>query len=426
MRTKPARPSNEPPHEVVADDALGAPEIGLKPRLLMRQSPAEAFAPGGFPPQDEEIETDEEVAPKYRGWRRLLHPFVLLVCLPTLVATAFEYGIAADQYESSAQFIVRTPQPASPANGLGQMLGLAQGPVTADAHSVDAYLLSHDAVRALGSQRLTDIFRRPEADVASRLWDAAPAPETLHKFYGTMVHLTTATETGISSLSVRAFRPDDAKRLADDLLRLGEARVNKLNRRMFDDGLAASARQLREAEAGINQIQAKLTGFRQAARDADPEKSSTAQIQLAASLQEQAARARAQFQAMAAGLPPTAPQYRLMSRQVASLDGQVAAAKARLAGSARSVAAGLGNYEELQMRQQLAAKRFEAAQASYQSAREQLLKQQLFIVPVVEPNMPVKALFPKRLTIIATVFFGLLFAYAIGWLILSGLREHAD
>jgi capsular polysaccharide transport system permease protein len=426
MSTNPAHPPSDELHEVIAEDTLGSADGGLKPRLLMRHRPGEEFVPSGFPPEDDEIEADEEERPNYRGWRRLLHPFVLLVCLPTLAAVAFEYGIAADQYESSAQFIVRTPQPSASANGLGQMLGLAQGPVASDAHSVDAYLLSHDAVSALGNRRLTDIFRRPEADIASRLWDASPPPETLHKFYGEMVHLTTAAETGITTLSVRAFRPDDAKKLADDLLRLGEARVNKLNQRMFDDGLAASTRQLREAEAGINQIQTKLTGFRQAERDADPEKSSTAQIQLAASLQEQAARARAQFQAMAAGLPPTAPQYRVMSRQVASLDAQVAAAKSRLAGSGRSVAAGLGNYEELQMRQQLAAKRFEAAQASYQSAREQLLKQQLFIVPVVEPNMPVKALYPKRLAIVATVFFGLLFAYAIGWLILAGLREHAD
>ncbi|MGI9377962.1 MAG: capsule biosynthesis protein, partial [Tsuneonella suprasediminis] len=66
------------------------------------------------------------------------------------------------------------------------------------------------------------------------------------------------------------------------------------------------------------------------------------------------------------------------------------------------------------------------AQASFQSAREQLLKQQLFIVPVVEPNLPGKALYPKRLSIIAIVFFGLLFAYAIGWLILAGAREHAE
>lgn len=416
------------PDEAIAEGPRMALDPALKPNLLMRHKRVEQFAPSEFPPEGEEAEEEEEEEEerKYNGWRRLLHPFVLLVCIPTLAAIAFEYGIAANQYESSAQFIVRTPQQGPSASGLGQMLGLAQGPVPADAHSVDAYLLSHDAVKALGDRRLTDIFRRPEADLVSRLWSASPPPETLHKYYVGMVHLTTATETGITTLSVRAFGPIDAKKLADDLLRLGEARVNKLNQRMFDDGLAASERQVREAEAGINQIQAQLTGFRQAQRDADPEKTSAAQIQLAASLQEQAAKARAQLEASAAGLPPTAPQLGIMQRQVASLDAQVAGARARLAGSERSVAAGLGNYEELQMRQQLAAKRFETAQASYQSAREQLLKQQLFIVPVVEPNMPVKALFPKRLTIIATVFFGLLFAYAIGWLVLSGLREHAD
>lgn len=48
------------------------------------------------------------------------------------------------------------------------------------------------------------------------------------------------------------------------------------------------------------------------------------------------------------------------------------------------------------------------------------------MVRVVEPNLPVKALYPQRLKIVATVFFALALAYAIGWLILAGVREHAS
>jgi capsular polysaccharide transport system permease protein len=46
-------------------------------------------------------------------------------------------------------------------------------------------------------------------------------------------------------------------------------------------------------------------------------------------------------------------------------------------------------------------------------------------VRVVEPNLPGKALHPQRLKITATVFFSLLLSYAVGWLILAGVREHA-
>lgn len=401
-----------------------APEA-LRPSLL---SPFPHGNRWEQPPsgEDENDELSPDQSASRRGWRRLFHPFVLLVILPTLLATAFEYLVAADQYESTAQFIVRTPQQSAPVNSLGQMLGIGASSANSDAHSVDAYLLSHDAVNALGPSRLVGMFRRPEADMATRLWWADPPLETLHKYYRSKVELSTATDTGITTLSVRGFRPADAKSLADDLLRLGERRVNLLNQRMFDAGLKDATRQMREAETSVQAAQNDLTSFRQARRDASPDQTGAAQIQLATSLQQQASQARAQFEAMAAVLPPSAPQYAATARKVASLDRQVAALKSRLAGSDQSLAGGLGEYENLQMRQQLAAKQFETAQAGFQSAREQLLKQQLFIVPVVEPNLPGKGLYPKRLFIIGVVFFGLMFAYAIGWLILAGVREHAE
>ncbi len=213
--------------------------------------------------------------------------------------------------------------------------------------------------------------------------------------------------------------------LAQRLLDLGEQRVNSLNQRMLTDGLAAAGRQVKDAEAEVEASEVALTRFRQKNRDIDPERTGAAQIQVAATLEQQAASARASFQTMAAKIPPSAPQYAAAARQVRALEGQVAAARARLAGSERSLAPGLGEFEKLRVKQDFAAKRYQAASTSYQSAREQLLKQQLFIVPVVEPNLPGKALYPKRLMVVATVFFGLLLTFAIGWLILAGVREHA-
>lgn len=359
-----------------------------------------------------------------KGWRSLL-PLLLLVVLPTLLVAGFEYLVAADQYESEARFIVRAPQSAPSASSLGQMLGLANPTTPADAHGVSEYLVSHDAIDAIGRKALTAIFRRPEADPATRLWYADPQPETLLDYYRDMVRIGAASETGITTLRVRAFRPDDARTLAQRLLALGEQRVNRLNQRMLTDGLAAASRQVEEAEAEVEASEVALTRFRQANRDIDPERTGAAQIQVAATLEQQAAAARAGFQAMAAKISPSAPQYAAAARQLQALEGQVAAARARLAGSERSLAPKLGAFEKLRVEQDFAAKRYQAASTSYQSAREQLLKQQLFIVSVVEPNLPGKALYPKRLMTVATVFAGLLLAFAIGWLILAGVREHA-
>lgn len=395
------------------------------PRLLKcRSDPDDDGWGDDLDPVDMDLPTAAVPPHRRRRWFQSL--FLVLVLLPTLATAAFQYLVVSDQFESEASFIVRAPQSASPASGLSQMLGMSTGAVPADAHSVAEYLLSHDAIDSLGRATLIAMFRRPEADPATRLWSTAPAPETLLRYYRHQIHIANASETGITALHVRAFRPADAKTLADRLLVLGEIQVGNLNRRMFEDGLKVARRQIVEAEATVEQAQAALTAFRQARRDVDPEKTGSAQIQTAASLQEQAAQARASFEAMAATVPSSAPQYAATARRVAAMERQVAAAQARLAGSHRSVAGGLGDYEHLRLRQEFAAKRYEAAAASFQAAREQLLKQQLFIVPVVKPNLPGKALYPKRLETVATVFFTLAFAFAIGWLILAGVHEHAE
>jgi capsular polysaccharide transport system permease protein len=108
------------------------------------------------------------------------------------------------------------------------------------------------------------------------------------------------------------------------------------------------------------------------------------------------------------------------------MQAQVGAVKAGLAGPRAAMAPGLGAYESLRLRQEFAAKRYEAAAAALELARTETLKQQLFVARVVEPNLPVKALFPERLKSIATVFLASLLIYGIGWLILAGVREHAS
>lgn len=399
----------------------------------------DGFAPTTEPPQHaaplrpvalEPPAGDRPARSRGREWAAYLRPwrpFLLLVALPTLLIAAYAYLVAADQYESEAHFIVKTNAPSSGGvSGLGQALGLsAPASDQSEARSVADYLTSHDAVAALRrSVDLVAAFQRPEADLISRLRGAAPPPETVLKYYRRQVKVTIGSDTGIATLSVRAFRPQDARDIAAKLLELGENRVNTFNQRALENSLSVAKEQLREAEAGVARSQGALTEFRQDGRDIDPERNSVAQIGLSASLQQQLAQARAQLASMSSSVDAHSPQRIALAAQVRALEAQVGAAQARMTGSKGAMATGLGAFESLRLRQQQAAKRYDAAATALEQARSEALKQQLFVVRVVEPNLPVKALYPQRLKLVATVFFGLLLVYAIGWLILAGVREH--
>jgi capsular polysaccharide transport system permease protein len=356
--------------------------------------------------------------------------FVLIVLLPTLVAAAFYYLIASDQYESEAHFVVRSSQ-SSPAasSGLGTLLafggGLSQS--KSDAMSVIDYLQSTEAVLALDRRiGLVDRFRSPDADIVTRLRSADPTPEALVKYYRKQVKVTFDDERGIAEMSIRAFKPADSLLIAQQLLRMGEDRVNTLNDRSYQDALTTSSRQLNEAERALADVQVRMTRFRQVNADVDPEGSGKAQTGLVTQLTASLAGARAQLQSMRGIISPSSPQYVATAARVRALESQVAGQAGRLTGQGGTIAGRLGDYEGLRIRQEFAAKRYEAAAASYQTAREDARKKRLYLVRIVNPNMPVKSLFPERGRIVLTIFCSLLAAYAIGWLVLAGVKEHAN
>jgi len=363
-------------------------------------------------------------------WSGILRrKWIGLVVLPTLLVTAYYMLIAADQYESEAHFLVRSTQPSGqPSAGLSQALSMIGGVTGApsDAGSVSDYLASHDAVAALAANKdLVGKFRRPEADLFSRLTPAKPTPERLLKFYRNQVKIRLDPDSGITAITVRAFRPEDSYELVNDLLTLGEQRVNTLNQRAYDSSLKVARRQLAAAEEAVQASQVALTNFRQGRRNIDPVATGQAQIAVVSGLQTALAQARAQRSAMAGSVSPSSPQFRAIESRVKALGDQVSLESSRLTGGASAIAANVGEYQGLQLRQQFAAKRYDEAAAMLQRAGEQASKQQLFIVRVVEPNIPVKSTYPKAGKVILTVFLGLLLSYSLGWLIVAGVREHA-
>ncbi|WP_200912605.1 lipopolysaccharide biosynthesis protein [Sphingomonas sp. Leaf242] len=356
---------------------------------------------------------------------------MLIVVLPTLLLSGYYYLIASDQYESEAHFVVRSADaPSSGPSGFGQLLGLSgMGGGAGDAASVTDYLQSHDAVEKLRRDvGLVSRFRRPEIDPLSRLRTEDPTPESLLKYYDGKVRARTDHDTGITTLTVRAFRPGDAYAIIRSLLVMGEQRVNAMNARSYNDAIASSRRQLQEAEVAAAEVQDNLTAYRQDKADIDPEGSGKAQIGLVSTLRANLAAAQAQLETAGAFISRSSPQYVALSRQVRSLQAQLAAQSGRLAGSSASqsssIANNLGGYEDLRLRQEFAGKRYEAAAAAFAQARDRAQRQQLYLVRIVDANVPVKSLYPQRGRIVLTVFLALLLIYSIGWLIAAGVREH--
>ena len=357
------------------------------------------------------------------------HSFLLLVLLPTLIVAIYLFGIASGQYRSEAQFVVRGLESQTPrASGVGQLLGITASlsPGQQEAQSIREYLRSHDAIRGLRREGLdlVGIYRRPGTDIFSGLWSASPPSETLLDYYRDHVEIAYDPDDNITRVSVLAFRPSDAQAIAQALLRLGEARVNAYNARLYDASLRAASADVSIAERELATVQSQLAAFRERNRDIDPTASGAGGLRVIEEQQAELDRQYALLADMRSALSPSSPQVRAMEGRVTAMGAAVAAARGRLTGEPQAVSGRLGQYEDLRLQQDFAAKRYENARARLVEERARSARERLFIIAVVEPNLPEKAALPKPFRATLLIFLGLCVAYGIGWMLLAGVREH--
>jgi capsular polysaccharide transport system permease protein len=391
----------------------------------MKHQASPSFVPAAIA----DVDVARPAAQLSRLLARIPWLFVGMVVAPTFAAAIYFLFIAAPLYVSEAQFVVHT-RDSNPAGNLGsklQSVGVSLGSQSeTDAYEVQQYMVSRDAVATLNRELdLRRMLARPEADFLERfprLFEGTTF-ENLYRGYKRFVKVGLDSQTEISTLRVSAFRPADAQVLANALLNRGEALVNRLNDRAMADSVAQAQRQVSESEVRLDQVQAELTSFRNHQQLVDPDRTSAAGVEILGKLETDLASLRAERAGLAASTPES-PQLPVIDRRIAAYQVQLDLERARQAGEADSLAPKVSEYERLTLERKLAGDAMEAAVAGLESARLDARRQQIFLERVVNPDLPDKAMAPKRLLTVLTVLISTLLLYAIVSLVIAGLREH--
>ena len=354
--------------------------------------------------------------------------FWAIVGVPTLVAAVYYFGIAAPQYMSEAEFVVRGPGAQKPMMGaVASLFQGAGGGSQDDTMMVQAFIMSRDAVAGLDRHDdLRAILDRPEADFVSRFpgmgWHIDF--ETLYKAYSRFVQVDFNQTTNVSTLQVKAYRPEDAQKIAKALLAASERLINQLNERARRDAVSNFQSEVDQTQKHISAIQAQLTAYRIRERMLDPKSAAEGPLKLLGDLNAKRAAAQAQ---LADGLKnaPHSPQIPLIRTTVASLDQLIAEERSKITGDSGSVAAVQTGYEQLDIAQMLAEKQLASAYISLEAAQLDAQRQQLYLETIAQPNLPDFPLYPKRIVSFSMVLVTCLLAYGIAWLLVASVREHA-
>lgn len=355
--------------------------------------------------------------------------FMLFVVLPTVLAILYYGLIASNQYISQSRFVVKAPgQKSSQISTLASLIqttGLSAG--QEQTNEVMDYIRSRNALSDLQKQAdVKAMFATPEADRIARY----PAIlredrfENLYKYYTGKVAARLDHETGLAVLEVKAFTPQDARRLNAGLLDLSEGLVNRLNERSRNKAIAEAERRVQEAQARVRSARIALTRFRNSEDLIDPAKQATGIFEVIVKLTGEKAAMQAQLDVMQRTTPGNPAIPNLRSR-IAAIQQEIDAQTQRVVGRDTAISSKLGSYENLMLEQEFAAQMLTMANASLEQARTEAEKQQFYLERVVEPNEPDLGLYPQRLKSVLVIFGAALCLYFIGWMLIVGILEHS-
>lgn len=355
--------------------------------------------------------------------------FWLTVVLPTVGAALYFGLVASDVYISESRFVVRSPQ-RPVASGLGALL---QGTVFSrsqdDTYSVHDFVRSRDALQELDKKlELRQAFSAAGIDPVNRFpglawWDKSF--EALFRHYKAHVHINYDTVSSISILEVRAYTAQDAQRINQALLDMGERLVNQMNLRSRKDLIEVAEQEVRIAEERSKLAAAALSTFRSDRAVFDPDRQSAMQLQGVVKLREELLAAETQLQQVRQ-VSPNNPQVAVLQSRVDSLRRAVNQESAQVTGRQGGLIAKSPEYDRLLLEKTFADRQLATTLTALDNARSEASRKQLYLERLVQPNLPDDALEPRRIRSVLTTFFlGLLFWGVIS-LVLHSIREHTE
>lgn len=345
-----------------------------------------------------------------------------MIGIPMLMAVAYYFLVAANQYVTTFEFVVRGPnQPRHSSSLFGMGGGTAASP---DAFVVTDFINSHQSFEDTEKDvNLRAMFGTPAADFLTRLPPNASAQE-IDSYWQQMVVAQFDPISGNISVSVRAFAPEDSLHLAQTLIAKSDAMFKRLNS-------AAQRSYVDLADAGVSRAEERLKKARQALlklRDSigvvAPGKVALSNSEIVDGLRRQLAGLVANYNATKESFPQS-PALKPLKSRITTLEHQIKAAQKSTADPEimdSPTPAALGRYEELDLERQFAEKQYTEALSTREQAYLAAQSQESYLALFVRPTLT--SIYPNRPKAVAIVVLAAAAAWFFSVLIVYAVRDH--
>ncbi|TMM49371.1 sugar transporter [Sulfitobacter sabulilitoris] len=397
-----------------------------RPDALKRIAPKPtAAAAEAGPAKIQPVAGPATIKKRHRG---IMWSFVALVILPIVVAAAYLWMVAKDQYASTVAFSIRKEELSSSLDLLGGITKLSGG------GSSDTDVL-YDFIRSQGLvaeiDRELDLGRIygaewPEDPIFS--YDPSGTIEDLLRHWKRKVQITYDTGTGLMTLRVLAFDPVDATAIATKILEESTRMINALSADAREDATSYARLELEHAVERLKQARSDLTAFRLRSQIVDPQADLQGQMGVLNNLQAQLADSLVELDLLRTSARDDDPRIQKATRRIEVIENRIVAEREKFGiggqgPGGEDYATLVAEFERLTVDREFAEETYRAALVSYDAALAEAKRKSLYLAAHIQPTMAERSDFPRRWTLQALTSFFLLMAWAIGVLIYYSIRD---
>ncbi|MGD9656324.1 MAG: hypothetical protein AB7U61_01580 [Methylocystis sp.] len=358
----------------------------------------------------------------------VLVSFAAVVLAPFLVASIYWGLIASKQYVTETKFALRAGEASSLDLLSGGGVGSQASQQMQDAQVLVNFIRSRSMVEALDRKiGLRAMFSRPGVDYFSS-FDPEDPIEQLEKYWKKRVDASVDVMSGIISVHVRAFTPNDSLAISQNIAELSERLVNEMSTRSRRDALAQARTELTRAEQQLKNATAAMRDARNAEGVLDAPAAAEAINKVITSLRLELAQTQEDLALHSDAETLDSPQARLLTARVQSLKTQIDDYSTQIASGGEkgtgSLAQRAGILSRHQIELALSQQRYAVAATAFENARVDLETQRAYLISFLRPTLAEKSLYPRR-----WIEWAIIVAPAtIGWLALIAIafivRDH--
>jgi len=360
--------------------------------------------------------------------RWIFRSFIAVAFVPSLLFVAYFAVIASDQFVSEARFAVHAGDP-SPMDAISKITGLVSLQQVQDSFIVADYIKSRAMVEKLEkSVGLRALYSRSGIDILSRFNPNDPI-EDLVRYWDWKVTTFIENPSGIITVDVRAFSPEDSLKIAKAVVALSEELINQMGARAERDLVSQAEREVARAEKRVREARGSLREFRNSTGIIDPRAQADSINSMIDQIKTERMKNAQDLAVMLPSLSESSPQVQDLRARIKAADDQIAGLESKLTtrnpSNADTVSRVLVQFEKLDLLQKVAEKQYASALSALEASRVTAERQRLYLNTFVTPTIPQEATRPKRFwysVAAVTGCFGL-------WVLLAGfwalLRKYA-